>query len=192
MIGVLFRYDEIASELRAMAELAGGEFLEPGTDEQLKAAARQIEQLSRARGVQPWAMHRPVKTRTTTVRGGHNVHAEIKWIWELTAANHRRTHFALRGKTSTRIDIVRHVRRSNKNLLSWTMEMGDAGSPGAHFHVQIKNVPPGDNESEFDVPRIPGILCTPAEHLDFVLGELFQEKWERRQQSFFANQNAGG
>ena len=60
----------------------------------------------------------------------------------------------------------------------WRAEVGDAASPGCHFHVQIA----GDKEDPpfpkaLDVPRLPGFFVTPATVVEYVLGELFQREW---------------
>ena len=63
----------------------------------------------------------------------------------------------------------------------WRMEIGDSGSPGCHFHVQIlgqtQEIP---FPKSLSVPRIPSLIMTPAAVLEFVLAELFQDEWARQ------------
>ena len=65
-------------------------------------------------------------------------------------------------------------------LAMWRMEIGEVGSPGACFHVQIlgqKNQPPFPDY--LPIPRIPTMMFTPMLAFDYVLGELFQDDWPR-------------
>jgi len=65
-----------------------------------------------------------------------------------------------------------------KEIARWTIEVGDAVSPGCHFHTQIELDPP-DNKfpKALSVPRLPGILHTPMDALELLLSELFQDRW---------------
>jgi hypothetical protein len=62
----------------------------------------------------------------------------------------------------------------------WCFEVGDDNSPGCHFHVQVKASEEGHLfPPSLSVPRLPGMLVTPIDAADFLLGELFQEEWTR-------------
>jgi hypothetical protein len=190
VIGVEFMFDELISELRAIADMAGDAFLYKGDESKLHDMARQLLSLRRTKRTHTWALSEPIRTRVSVGEyqsddeGAHSVYATLSWIWKITVLGSDR--FALRGLSSTRVQILRHSPPQDPPLLTWVMDVADSASPGAHFHLQVKDIPPGD-ESEFDVPRIPGILYTPAEQLDFVLGELFLEAWPKHQQSHFAS-----
>ena len=62
----------------------------------------------------------------------------------------------------------------------WRMEVADGASPGCYFHVQIQGED-GRTQRPFPhavpVPRLPCISFTPMAVLEFVLGELFQDRW---------------
>jgi hypothetical protein len=58
------------------------------------------------------------------------------------------------------------------------MELGDSTSPGCYFHVQVL----GDREvcpfpKAVSVPRFPSVFVTPMAVVEYVLGELFQDRW---------------
>jgi len=188
---VILNFDEVRAELEAVASLAGTEFLERGAEDRLRGAARDLMTLKRVGGGR-WAVeqNRPVTTLPTRQyqrdgRGQYDVYARIAWGWMLTVRKRNAKEFALCDLTSTRVDVMRRMPAGDEPLISWVMDVGDDGSPGAHFHMQVKDVPPQAGVSEFDVPRIPILFVTPAEQLDFILGELFQEEWPRRQGQIF-------
>lgn len=67
--------------------------------------------------------------------------------------------------------------------------MGSDDSPGCHFHSQIDwkaSIKAVYTEEEMqawpslDVPRLPSLLVTPGDCLDYILGELFQETWPKK------------
>src|SRR5436190_1532122 len=65
-------------------------------------------------------------------------------------------------------------------IAMWRMEVGDARSPGCHFHVQVL----GEAEvapfpKSLSVPRLPAVHSTPPAVIEFVLGELFQATWDK-------------
>lgn len=199
MSEVVFEFDEVKAELEAVASLAGTQFLERGASDRLLLAANDLLRLKRIKGIGIWEVNQNQAVTTTSSRryhrsgrGQHDVYAKIAWTWTLMMKKQNSKEFALRDLTSTRVDVMRRLPGGDEPLLSWVMDIGDAGGPGAHFHMQVKNIPPPDRGvSEFDVPRIPSIFVTPAEQLDFVLGELFQEDWPRRQGEFFNEQQYG-
>lgn len=83
------------------------------------------------------------------------------------------------GVASTRIRLF-DVADTTQQIAMWRMELGDANSPGCYFHVQVHGE---DEETTFpksvSVPRLPSIFVTPMGAIEFVLGELFQEKWAK-------------
>jgi hypothetical protein len=85
--------------------------------------------------------------------------------------------FILLGLASTRITVWTAANsRAEEEIARWTVEVGDDSSPGCHFHTQITldgNMFPG----YLSVPRLPGLLHTPMDALEFLLSELFQEDW---------------
>lgn len=94
--------------------------------------------------------------------------------WEIRASAERpRQTFRLVGLASTKVQIL-GVEGSEglRPLVKWQFEVGDHQSPGCHFHVGIASALP--------VPRLPTMLVTPMDALDFLLGELFQTEWRQK------------
>jgi hypothetical protein len=88
-------------------------------------------------------------------------------------------HFYLTGNASVRVEWVDVS--DHKSMGSWRMEIADDAAPGCYFHIQIlgekeKIDPPFPHS--VTVPRLPCIATTPMAVLEFVLGELFQDRWE--------------
>lgn len=105
-------------------------------------------------------------------RGAEHIVAEIDAKWELRRVDNRTVEVA--GPATVR------VRFNEGDLGMWRMELGDDHAPGCFFHVQIL----GQDETRpwpksVDVPRLPGIVATPASVVEFVLGELFQDDWPK-------------
>jgi hypothetical protein len=118
--------------------------------------------------------------------GGHNLAGELCFTWTVQpigahAARDRK--FKLIGNASTKLRIV-EVRdnQPDKLLAQWQVEIGTEASPGCFFHVAVSHTdpPPTLFRSCLPVPRLPSMLITPTDALDFLLGELFQTSWRQR------------
>ncbi len=106
--------------------------------------------------------------------GGLRVLGTLSCKWEIEACG-RGPHqtFRLTGLGSTKVTILRAGDTGGQSpLAQWQFEVGDPQSPGSHFHVGVP--------SDLPVPRLPSILVTPMDALDFLLGELFQTEWRRQ------------
>jgi hypothetical protein len=120
-------------------------------------------------------------------QGGLNVYGTICNVWGIRA-DQRGTRrgrssecFILDGIASTKIQIwAQRDNDADFEVARWTLETGDQHSPGCHFHTQI-DLEPEDNKfpESLSVPRFPAYLHTPMDALDYLLGELFQERWYR-------------
>jgi hypothetical protein len=103
----------------------------------------------------------------------------MSFVWDLKRG--RTGIVELNGKASTALTIheierngrscrLKHAR--SKWLQRWNIDIvTEEGAPGPAIHVQISST------ANLPVPRLPSILFTPADCLDFLLGELFQEEW---------------
>jgi len=113
-------------------------------------------------------------------RGAHRVHAEISSTWDIMPLGdnspkmYSTRKFQISGKAST---IIRFVKSDDSSeIASWRLESGgDDTHPGCFFHMHINN----ESSTDIPVPRLPGILLTVGDALDFVLGELFQDDWKK-------------
>ena len=109
--------------------------------------------------------------------GGIEIYAVISGTWDLLPLQNREIEFC--GNASTRIEVYAS-NDSTKRLAMWRLEVGSEDSPGCYIHAQIlgdlyeppfpKSVP---------IPRLPSIFITPMSAIEFVLGELFQDKWAK-------------
>ncbi|PYQ31129.1 MAG: hypothetical protein DMF56_04295 [Acidobacteria bacterium] len=130
-------------------------------------------------------------------QGADNVFAEITSTWTIQRIPPRKksgkaARFRLTGNASTRVRIYREMPtgRAPAELAMWRAEIGDAFSPGCHFHVQILGE--GDEPPfprSLDIPRLPTLIVTPAAVVEYVVGELFQESWLKHLSSQSANLN---
>ncbi|WP_155253815.1 hypothetical protein [Bradyrhizobium japonicum] len=89
-------------------------------------------------------------------------------------------HFELLGIASTRVRIKTTGSNDEppKEIAMWRMELGDLQSPGCYFHTQIlgqSDDPPFPKS--LPVPRLPILVMTPLAVAEFMLGELFQDRW---------------
>lgn len=115
-------------------------------------------------------------------KGSHLVWAQVSSIWEVYPESPRRPKaIILKGKASTKVELFEKDDSDPERLLAqWQVEVGHVDSPGTHFHVGVLQregvcVFP----KSLSVPRLPSLLITPLDALDFTLGELFQDKWAR-------------
>ena len=138
----------------------------------------------------------PLKTRLSDgkyqLRGkGKTVQGQLTMIWDIVAGDIRKRiqekpphkFFALVGKASIKLNITKYQGNDDgEELARWRFEVGDSESPGCHFHMQVLG---GEQDNVFPkslpIPRFPGFLVTPLDALDFLLGELFQIDWPKRQ-----------
>lgn len=137
---------------------------------------------------------RPVRTKLSVGKyepdgnGEHSVYATVSSIWQIVIPategptpkkGMAQSHFEVVGKASTRVSVFAH--RANgapDELARWRFEIGNSDSPGCHFHAQILGEA-GDQmfPKSMSVPRLPNMLFTPMDALEFVLAELFQDEW---------------
>jgi hypothetical protein len=127
----------------------------------------------------------PIRTqlsRGAYRRGSQNegtaVYGTLSCVWDVFNPRQNSNTFRLVGIASTCICI--YVDGQQNPVARWQMETGDANSPGCHFHASLKQVAAAEVFPEWlEVPRLPGVLPTPMDCLEFLIGELFQDDWER-------------
>ena len=195
--GLRFSFSEMDKELDNMHRLSSG-FVT------LESSARIIPALRRdlanfrsapAESSTVWEIRKddPIQTNPSNGayepgerRGGLNVLGRVCGKWQIRLPKEVKKRFSqskdfiLFGLASTEISIWEVNERQEKEIARWTIEIGDATSPGCHFHTQI-TLDDEDNKfpSTLSVPRLPGLLHTPMDALEYLLGELFQDEWYR-------------
>ena len=193
-------------EIRDFSQIAvSGDFLAPGAEEVLEQFRRRLELIQErppllgrsAEGLVGCMTGNCSKTsHLLPVRallmspdyrsGGEEISAKVTAIWQIRPTPKRKRSmvsesFCVAGKASVKVEWYETLECELIDPLGmWRMEVADGFSPGCYFHVQIQGEE-GRVERPFPhsvpVPRLPCIAFTPMSVLEFVLGELFQDKW---------------
>ncbi len=194
MAGILFPINQALLEIESAKAIAR-QFLE--NEETTFAQMRtQLEGLrdEPSIGHLKWKIPAEQPLRTVVSEGeyersgkGDDVMGTLSFLWEIDRVHPRRRRaaaqqFRVVGIASTvlRVFAVEEDGSQGEELAMWRMEVGDDNSPGCHFHVQIR----GENDhgpfpGTLSIPRLPGCVVTPMAALEFLLAELFQERWRR-------------
>lgn len=168
MADLQFDTEQIFAETNGMADLAA-EFLESNHAQRLRDAAYSLKRALGMGGVWQIPTENPLETLVAEREAGL-LFGTLSFKWEVRRLTSKT--FSVSGNASTTMVIV----NEDLSAVSWNTDIGRAGHPGYRFHVQFRS-----NEKSIEVPRLPSILLTPVDCLDFLLGELFQEKWTRHQ-----------
>jgi hypothetical protein len=195
--GIRYSYAETANELLRIKRIAAP-FLEHGSDRVLDQCAVDLTNIRNAdpRRSHTWQIGKDwsVKTRESEdyKRGGKGgikpVYGELQFVWEIENPNKARrqqSHFHLKGIASTSL-FIRSADEKDKAedesdiVARWQFEAGDATSPGCHFHAGVNQYGKDGRFPEWlKVPRFPGLLLSPMDGLEYLLGELFHDEWLR-------------
>ncbi|MCH7479622.1 MAG: hypothetical protein IIA14_16165 [SAR324 cluster bacterium] len=192
MAGLQFEIAELVKEIKALRDISKG-FLEPGTIGKLDEIKVLIEQIWNASEGSEFSLKfEDLKTVPSKGayewggrRGGLSVYALISGRWDVKLLGYssgkgktragRKLEFC--GNVSTTVE----VRESGNNncVVKWNMDIATTDSPGCYFHIQIPN--------QIPIPRIPSLFVTPMGAIEFVIGEMFQEEWEKATSGGTAN-----
>jgi hypothetical protein len=194
--GLCFSFAEMEHEIDSMRQLARP-FLERASFERVIPAWQKQLTAFKDKGLERpprWSIKEadPIQTIIShgkyepRGRGGKTVFGRISGAWDIQIPQavgkkkgSAQKSFTLHGLASTEIAILEYFEdtQESKEIMHWTVEIGDATSPGCHFHTQIKC---GDVEHGLiSVPRLPTLLFTPMDALEFLLAELFQDEWNK-------------
>jgi hypothetical protein len=193
MTGLTFLFQEVISEVDAFSHLAK-EFIEPNSRFVLPQFKSELESYrdQPREDEYKWQIGSDFPLRTTVSKGEyevggggeHHIFADIDACWSIQRIPQKKKsmparQFKLTGIASTRVRLWCETGESEKKEIAmWRMEVGDSASPGCHFHVQVlgelSNFP---FPKSLSVPRLPGLILTPPAVAEFVLAELFQERW---------------
>lgn len=194
-MSLLFPAAELRREILALRRLAH-DYLDAGSQKALADAEEALVQIctSSASKSYPWQIASTFPVRTLASRGEYmrdrggaaTVHAEITFIWEMRPERPKGITQAakilrLTGKASTCIRILEGSPPASEpeiELAMWRMEVADDSAPGSYFHVQVYGREDDDHFPHLlDIPRLPGTLVSPFACVEFVLAELFQDRW---------------
>lgn len=200
--GIRFSYDDFIDNIGRMTSLAA-KFLTKEGHGALKAFAADT---SNARFGTPKnkvylqiARERPLVTATssgayhcTDKCDGIPVFGTLSCRWEVknpNTASSKQREFHLIGEATTSINVFRSD--DGTRVAQWQIEAGDAVSPGCHFHCAVNQYEKDGMFPEWlKVPRFPGVLLSPMDCLEFLLGELFQDQWLEAISKDSADRNA--
>jgi hypothetical protein len=198
--GLLFSFAEMRREIENMSGMAR-KFLDAATTEWI--IPKWLQELrnfasSPAESTLSWQipLAKPVRTIWSDGeyepddQGEHTVFGTLSALWEIripkatgrTKKKHTEsTHFELYGCASTKVIVWEYsTKGEHRELARWRFEVGDSDSPGCHFHVQIMGEKPDKVfPKTMSVPRLPGLLVTPMDSLEFLLAEIFQGRWKQ-------------
>jgi hypothetical protein len=196
--GLIFSFAEMEKEIENLRLLAKPFLHEESFDRVIPAWKQDLYNFRSARtnSAHVWKipLEDPIKTKLSDGayerggrRGSLRVFGTVSGAWEIRHLPGKRkssptSSFLLFGLASIKLSIrCIQGNEQEEEIACWSVDIGDAASPGCHFHTQIQLNPESRMfPASLTVPRLPGILHTPMDALDFLLGELFQDEWYRR------------
>ena len=193
MANLLFKPTELLNELAALQKLAD-EFLDQTAPYRLEELTSDIQGLQSNGGTMTLSIpkDRPLKTAVSAGdfepqgrSSNRGVYGTVSGVWEIEMMRHRipdseRPNRRIKpvfligftGLASTVITVF--DKDGGDPLACWNMELGHADAPGCFFHTHTF----ASVDHKFPVPRHPNVFPTPMSAVGFVLGELFQDRWE--------------
>jgi hypothetical protein len=194
-VTIKFRVGELQREITSLRGIAR-DFLAPGTEATLWQVSSGLDSIARSHGRPTrWQVSESNPILTQQSRGEYmpdfegelTVYAAVTFVWELMPVHQSgvmgrpAVEVELAGLASTRIRIMEGnpaSHRDGNQIAEWRMEVGDVNSPGAHFHVQVLgHEEVGPFPKALDIPRLPGIIVSPFACVEYVIAELFQDRW---------------
>lgn len=195
--GLEFGYKQMLDNIQNVTEIAKP-FITQDSLNVLKRCGTSLSNIrdSKANQVCFWKIDEewPIQTlvspgeyRDSDKHKGHSVYAKFSFRWGIKNTNSNRDSktFCLVDEATASIQVFKTD--SDKMVALWQMEVGDKDSPGCHFHASMternyKQLQAGEvTENLFPewlkVPRLPSIIITPFDALEFMLCELFQKRW---------------
>lgn len=204
--GIEFSYSDMLDDIDRMVFLAEA-FLSTDSLDALKSCGSLLESIRNSRTGRRhfWEIGESWPLVTIESEGayrsggegsGITVFGQLCFRWEIEnpdAGRKRQQNFHLVGEATTSLKIFQFD--DSQLVAQWQVEAGDASSPGCHFHSGINQYGSSGLFPEWlKVPRLPGLLVTPMDALEFLLGELFQDRWPQNvsKESDFRNAWAKG
>jgi len=185
-----FSFQELSREIQALQTLAV-DFVDVRSTRALAHLSEQLDGLWDAEEGRTfrwqlqdlWTIESEGEYEPGDRRGSKHIVASISGVWEVqplggTSRKERSRRFLeFCGIASTRVRIYEASDQANP-IAMWRMELGDANSPGCFFHVQVL----GESDANpfpksVSVPRLPSLFVLPTGAVEYVLGELFQDRW---------------
>ena len=192
MAGLCFKFSELIDATRMLKEIAR-DFLDPNTTYALDQLRNSLEGVWSANQDQEFKL-KLSELRTNPSKGDYEisnrkgkleVYAAITGTWDVRPLGDNPKKQKAKMKrllefcdiASTKVELY-DCQNPTRRLAMWRMELGAEDHPGSYFHIQVL----GDsNDLPFPkaipVPRLPSMFVTPMVVVEYVLGELFQDRW---------------
>lgn len=190
---ITYSFSECDTELRVIRDLAAPLLANP---EHLDLFRGQLQQIRYSRSPARWEIpaDKPLKTVKSEGeyekgrrRGAHtDLRGELSSVWQIKPLPAKKRTllpdtFVVAGKASTLLRLVQTAEDATTEFVAWRFEIGDAASPGVFFHVQIgEDRPDAEHYHQLPVPRLPSTPITPMLGLEYMLLEIFQDRWPER------------
>jgi len=189
-VPVRFNFNDFCSELKSLKKIAGN-FLDRSAGPIVDQTIQQLDLIQSQRSSDKSRFEvdeqRPLRSicgrsfEGAGRKAGFDIFGTASWAWDITPVSNGNKvpkEFIVTGIASTKIRVFRVDDDGKKEIAMWRVEMGDLVSPGTYFHTQIL----GESEETpfphaLPIPRLPSIFVTPMSAVEFMLSELFQDKW---------------
>lgn len=194
MAGLRFKFAELIAELDILKTI-GEKFLDPGTIWVLDKLRSNLNSVWSAEENQPIklslsALHTKQSPGDYEIGDRHGkptVYAVITGTWVVRPLGNNAKKSKAKAKrllefsdiASTVVELY-DVRNTQTRVAMWRMELGADDHPGCYFHVHVL----GDSDEPpfpkgIPIPRLPSVFVTPMGAIEYVLSELFQDKWAK-------------
>ncbi len=172
-----FRFDTVLAELSSMQGIVRP-FMASTSEGHFSQLIANLNQI-RTSGPGRWSVSasEPLRTHESLDyekdgKASFPVFGEISWTWSIAPIRPSKKSqlpeiFEVNGIASALVCIRRADDKSP--VAEWTAELGAIDSPGCYFHGHINRT--------VCIPRLPSLFVTPMDTLEFLLGELFQNRW---------------
>ncbi len=176
---ISIRFEEALRELESFGDIAKF-FIERNEGRKISQFRSELASFQTSgRETYEWEIAEKDAIRTKTARDyepdsrGMLVYATVSTIWSIEKDHSigKNRAFKTTGKASTTVCIF--DAKDDTLVVDWNLDLGDATSPGCHFHAQF-------GDSLLPVPRFASLSISPAAAMEYALSELFQKEWALR------------
>jgi hypothetical protein len=183
---IRFAVAKLSLELRGLASVARP-FLTPLGQRSLVAANDQVAALIAGPSA-TWTVtaDTPIQTKSSSMLG-RPVFAEISFVLDVSSVmgrkkSQRPSAFDVNGQASIEVRLYEGTpplgsAANSRPAGIWHFDVGINSSPGCHFHAQLPWRKLQHVTWDLSIPRLPSLIVSPVDVIDFVLGELFQQLW---------------
>lgn len=182
-MGLKFNLSKFQQELISCNKVAY-RYIEPKSKYKLTSAIDQLRSMPvSTKGAYSWKINKNTPLKIQCNKGNHEIsgagkklQGRLSFKWRLRKINTQTLELVGNASTIVAIHEIADSKVKDCHVLKWNVDVvTSSDAPGPAFHIQI------DNRENVPVPRFPSLLFSPADCLDFLLGELFQDEWKMHQ-----------